>query len=154
MGDDLDRLLDEVWQIAYRVSYSILLSRDEAEDIAQECTFKFYERLEKIDLEGAWRGWVIRVSTNMAIDRWRKMKRVYPLNEAEQKGEEGHDLIRFLERCLAKLPLMQRAVISLFYLEERTVKEISELFNISEGTVKSHLFRGRKGLRNCLKEYL
>jgi RNA polymerase sigma-70 factor (ECF subfamily) len=55
------------------------------------------------------------------------------------------------EQYLARLPEMQRAVITLFYFEERNLKEVAALLDLPEGTVKSHLHRARRALGDMLE---
>ena len=55
-----------------------------------------------------------------------------------------------LHRCLAALPDVQREVITLFYLQEKSVKDVADLLDLPEGTVKSHLHRARRALAAML----
>ena len=53
--------------------------------------------------------------------------------------------------CLARLPELQRTIITLFYFEERSVKEVAMVLDLPEGTVKSHLHRARRALGEMLE---
>jgi RNA polymerase sigma-70 factor (ECF subfamily) len=57
-----------------------------------------------------------------------------------------------LERCLERLPQIQRDVITLFYLQEKSVEEVARMLDLPEGTVKSHLHRARLALAAMMKE--
>lgn len=53
-----------------------------------------------------------------------------------------------LEQCLSRLPETQRESITLFYLEEKSVKEVADILDLPEGTVKSHLHRAQFGVHS------
>jgi RNA polymerase sigma-70 factor (ECF subfamily) len=57
-----------------------------------------------------------------------------------------------LAQAIARLPEIQRNVITLFYLEEKQVDEVARLLDLPEGTVKSHLHRARRALAAIMKE--
>jgi RNA polymerase sigma-70 factor (ECF subfamily) len=56
-----------------------------------------------------------------------------------------------VQQYLAKLPEIQREVITLFYLEERSIEDVAEILDIPEGTVKSHLHRARRALGEIME---
>jgi RNA polymerase sigma-70 factor (ECF subfamily) len=67
---------------------------------------------------------------------------------------EGRDLKARLEREMACLPGLQRTVLTLYHVDEMSYIEIGEMLGMPEGTVKSHLFRARKRLKERLmKKY-
>jgi RNA polymerase sigma-70 factor (ECF subfamily) len=57
-----------------------------------------------------------------------------------------------LERCLERLPEVQRDVITLFYLQDKSVEEVARMLDLPESTVKSHLHRARLALAAMIKE--
>ena len=69
----------------------------------------------------------------------------------ENVGEE--DLREHIERALHELPTLQRAVVILRHMDGLSTKQVSRILRCSEGTVKTHLFRGLKKMREKL-EYL
>ncbi len=147
--DALDRLLDWAREYSYRIAFYVLFDREEAEEVAQECTWRFFKNIEDMSPLGSLKGWIRRVSVNLSIDRIRKHSRLVPLEGQALSSLPSNKSIIPVERCLGCLTSIQRTVITLFYIENTPIQEIAEVLGISSGTVKTHLFRARKKLKEC-----
>ncbi len=64
-------------------------------------------------------------------------------------GEDAEDL-QELERALARLPIIEREVVTLFYLQELSLNEVAEALKVPVGTIKSRLFRAKRLLRQAM----
>jgi RNA polymerase sigma-70 factor (ECF subfamily) len=124
-------------------------SRPASEDAVQEALLRAWERSEKGEEIDSLEGWVTTAALNLARSG---LRRVIAERKARSRlrGIAGTDLIGpervDVERALAKLPRRQReAVVCRYYLGMDT-KEIARVLNVSEGTVKSTLFRARAAL--------
>ena len=124
-------------------------SRPAAEDAVQEALLRAWERSEKGEEIDSLEGWVTTVALNLVRSG---LRRVIAERKARSRlqGIAGTDLIGpervDVERALAKLARRQReAVVCRYYLGMDT-KEIAKVLNVSEGTVKSTLFRARAAL--------
>ena len=157
---------DKVYQLCYRM----LGNRHEAEDIAQEAFIRAYVNIHSYDLNRKFSTWLYRIATNLSIDRIRKKKPDFYL-DAEVAGAEGltlysqvaadvalpEDQVESLElqetiqKEILKLPEKYRAAIVLKYIEELSLKEISEILELPIGTVKTRIHRGREALRHQLR---
>lgn len=157
---------DKVFQICYRM----LGNRHEAEDIAQEAFIRAYVNIHSYDLNKKFSTWLYRIATNLSIDRIRKKKPDYYL-DAELAGSDGltmysqiaadaalpedeletMELQELIQAEIMKLPDKYRSVIVLKYIEEFSLKEISEILDLPVGTVKTRIHRGREALRNQLR---
>ncbi|MFS0820927.1 RNA polymerase sigma factor SigW [Bacillus sp. HNG] len=157
---------DKVFQICYRM----LGNRHEAEDIAQEAFIRAYVNIHSYDLNKKFSTWLYRIATNLSIDRIRKKKPDYYL-DAELAGSDGltmysqiaadaalpedeletMELQELIQSEIMKLPDKYRSVIVLKYIEEFSLKEISEILDLPVGTVKTRIHRGREALRNQLR---
>jgi RNA polymerase sigma-70 factor (ECF subfamily) len=134
-----------------RMAYKLTGNSDDAKDLAQEALWRLYKSMERIDNSKSLRFWLHKVISNLAIDSWRKSKREVPLVEDLIVSINSKDkLLLKLDECMKKLPLKQKTVLVLFYTEGYRVKEIAEILDCAEGTVKAHLFKGRENLKNCL----
>ncbi len=165
-GEIVEMYKDKVFQISYRM----LGNRHEAEDIAQEAFIRAYVNIQSYKKEFKFSTWLYRITTNLCIDRIRKKKPDYYL-DAEVAGTEGltmysqipsklrlpeedveslelHDTI---QNEIMKLPEKYRSVIVLKYIEELSLKEISEILDMPLGTVKTRIHRGREALRKRLQ---
>lgn len=128
-----------------------------ADDIAQEALIKAYLSLDRIENDGKFKSWVFRIAYNTFINN-RRNKSLY-LSEYElkyhQSPERSDDYFRYEElyQALTQLPVSQRTVILLYYLQNYTVREIAAILTISEENVRQHLSRGRQRLRKLLTSY-
>lgn len=154
----------------YQHCYRMLGNVHEAEDIAQEAFIRAYINIDSYDEKRKFSTWLYRIATNLTIDRLRKRKPDYYL-DAEIKGSKGLTMYSHvqadnrlpdeevegleLQCCIHKeiyaLPPKYRAIIILRYLEEFSLKEISEVLDIPLGTVKTRIHRGRETLRKKLR---
>jgi RNA polymerase sigma factor (sigma-70 family) len=146
--------------------------RAEAEDLAQEALARAYTSWRKVaDHDEAW---VIRVTTNLAIGRWRKYRRVVSRDamggaaegagagggaggdRSDRAGPHGRvphaDLLDHLElmAALRSLSRRQREVVALRYLADLPEAEVAAALGCATGTVKQHAHRGLAALRRRL----
>ena len=142
----------------------ILNQREDAEDAVQNCIIAISRHTECIDLydEARTLSFVYTVISHCAIDIYRKNKKSRQSNlniddVAEQAGNidiENEVLVSMeLKRVVAaieKLDFGYREVLSLFYLNEMSPREISDLLEIPYNTARSKISRGRKKLLDSL----
>lgn len=152
--------LRESSALAVRVAYSVLRQRQDAEDVAQEAFARAYSRFAAgLRDPVRFRGWIVRVSWRLAIDRWRSDRRRSAREDraeiparaetAEELADESRRAAR-LWKAIDALPEKLRIVIVLAAIEGHDVKEIGELLGIPAGTVKSRMFLARKALAEKL----
>jgi RNA polymerase sigma-70 factor (ECF subfamily) len=130
----------------------------EAQDNLQDSFIKIFDNVDKFKFKGSFEGWCKRITINTALARYRKHD-VYELfNEdqlAEQEDviEENEDIsLQFLLEIVQQLPNRYRLVFNLYVLDGYSHKEIAEILDISEGTSKSNLARGRKILKDKVQK--
>lgn len=139
-----------LFDLAYRVAFRILGSREDAQDVAQEALARAGERWAR--LAGGPHGWVARVAFNLAIGRWRRARRAAALtavargDHADPHVAERLDLVA----ALKTLPKRQREVVVLRYLADRPESEVAALLGCTPGAVKTHASRGLAALRAAL----
>jgi RNA polymerase sigma-70 factor (sigma-E family) len=149
--DGFDQAFEGLYRIAYRVAFRILGDRGDAEDVAQEALARAAIRWSR--LKDRPEGWVTRVASNLAIDRYRRRKRPPPLLTGPvgvvdpHLGERG-DLVVALRR----LPRRQREAVVLRYLGDLSEVQVALEMGCSVGAVKSHGARGLSALRRHLTE--
>lgn len=156
---------DKVYQISYRMVGNV----HEAQDIAQEAFLRAYMNIESYDTNRKFSTWLFRIVTNLSIDRLRKKKPDYYLDQ-EVEGSDGltfssqiaatgelpedqvitHELQEWIQKEILNLPLKYRSAIILKYIEDLSLKEISEVLDIPVATVKTRIHRGREALRKKL----
>lgn len=126
-----------------------------AEDIAQETYLKAYLAIENITRVSNFNAWIIRIGYNTFLNHTRNRHFHIPIEEAKimKAKEETDGDFRYenLYQALESLPIKERSVIVLFYLEGYSSKEISNILEISDEAVRQSLSRGRKKLKSLLK---
>ena len=148
---DFDEMFPDLFRAAYRVAYRLLGSREDAADCAQEACARACVRWDKLARSGSPLPWVIRVSGNAAIDRWRRQRTAAATPAGRDEAQAGPDADRVdLRRALDGLSRRQREVVVLRYLADVSEAETAILLGCSIGSVKTHAARGLAALRTAL----
>lgn len=148
-------MFERYTNLLYRLCYSILLVREDAEDAVQDVFLKYYRKQPTFADEDHEKAWLIRVAVNHCKDilRRRKLREFIPFSEVEEllaeKEAEADD--SGVLQALFELTDRYRIVMILHYLEGYPVKEVARLCGISQSAVKMRLSRGREQLKERLK---
>lgn len=147
-------LIDENRLNLYRVARGILRNEEDIKDALQNTLVKSFKNISTLQNNGLFKTWLIRILINECNEVLRKNKRNIPLNEEIGESLGGYsdqyknmDLIRVID----SLSDEYRTIITLFYFEDISVKDISNILGISEGTVKSRLSRAREKIKSKLE---
>jgi RNA polymerase sigma factor (sigma-70 family) len=146
--ESFDARFAHLFDVAMRPAIRILRSAAPAEDVAAEVlarTFVDWSRLEGAPWLDAW---IVRVSTNLAIDQVRRSSRRFPRIAVADSGELEVRLD--LATAVAQLPRRQREAVSLRYFGDLSERDVAALMDVSVGSVKTHLHRGLATLRERL----
>jgi len=142
----------------YRLAFSLTRDRARAEELAQDVFVKVWQALPRFDGRASLSTWLYTVARNTCFSalRYDARRRMQPLDEAKEPaapggGAAGEAHESGVWRLVDGLPEPQRRVITLFYLEDRSLREVSALLDMPEGTVKSHLHRARRTLAERMK---
>lgn len=151
-----ERLMDLCQDKVFRLAVSILRDRSRAEEAAQESFLKLWQALPTYDGRAAPSTWLYAIARNTCLatlrsERYRKMQDIDgPTIDAPAAravaGDDAH-----VRELLERLPDVQRRVISLFYMEQRSVADVANLLGLPEGTIKSHLHRARRELARLME---
>ena len=150
----LERLLDLYQKKVFRLAVAMLKDRSRAEEITQDVFLKVWRALPSYDGRAALSTWVYTIARNTCLSAVRNesYRRTDPLDDSREPAA-GSTVARDveLEQGLSRLPDVLRHVITLFYLQDRSVKEVAAMLDLPEGTVKSHLHRARRALGEMMK---
>lgn len=153
------------WHLQFcKLAFWYCKDKDVAKDIAQESWVLIFKKLETLKDPQKFKSWAISIINRRAIDWIRKTNREHhklhkfydetPKSTSLDKDDNLPDtLISMMKREIDQLPVHQQVVLKLFYTEEYSLKQISELLKISIGTAKSRLFHARERLKQKMKKY-
>lgn len=134
----------------YRVCIVILCNEHDVQDAIQDTFCRYLEKKPEFRDEEHEKAWLIRVATNICRDmiRFRIRHPKVSIDEIENTLEAPEEKEIFKE--LLELPVKQKTVIYLHYVEGYQIKEIAGILGITESAVKLRLLRGRKQLRDAV----
>ncbi|MBU5255788.1 RNA polymerase sigma factor [Tissierella praeacuta] len=148
-------LIDENRLNIYRVARGILKNEEDIKDAIQNTLIKAFQNVRTLKKDEYFKTWLIRILINECNQILRKNKGNMFLDEnVGGVGEQYTDDYKNMDlvRAINLLDEELRILITLFYFEDISVKDISKILNISQGTVKSRLSRARSKLKETLGE--
>jgi RNA polymerase sigma-70 factor (ECF subfamily) len=158
----LGALYDRYRHVVYRTALAVTADRYAAEDILQETFLRLQKHVERVDPDRPIEPWLYRVSVNLSytylrrrrwqslgIDEW--LDRVIGPPRSAEHRLERHETWEAVSSALTKLPVQQRIVVVLYYLDGLSLREIADVLECPVGTVKSRLHYGRENLRRALE---
>ena len=135
----------------YRVAKSILHIECDIEDAMQNTIILAYEKINKLKKNDYFKTWLIRILINECNKVHKKNKKTISLEKVKEESTPSPQCINIdLYNALNNLDEKLRLVITLFYFEDMTTKEISKAIGISDNAVRTRLFRGREKLYKLL----
>ena len=173
---ELEQFITEYGREIYSFCVSLCGSRQEADDLYQDTFLTALEKIDRIDIAGNIRSYLLSVAVRLWKNRRRKRAWRRRIAQEQELNEQTADRItagemqdvsvlpeeRILEeerltavrRAVSRLPDRLRVPVLLYYMEERQIMEISEILRLPEGTVKSRLHQARKRLERELESVL
>ncbi|MGB0133060.1 RNA polymerase sigma factor [Dokdonella sp.] len=163
-----ERLVRLYQKLCWHVVYRMVKHPQDTQDLCQEAFLRVHQYLHQYRNESALKSWVAQVAYSVA-KRHLERKRI-PISEpsADPDGESPLDRVSDdfdleaacidgqsaaqLHEAIDCLPPLQRTILTLYHLDEIPIGEISIITGLAVGTIKSHLFRSRKQLRDTLDD--
>lgn len=137
----------------FRLAYSIVLNKEDAEDSVSETVYKAYSHLAELKNRKKIKSWLFQILVNESKNCLKKRNQIELVEDTSLFSQEGgesettYDLLEFVYKLADNF----REVVILYYFEEFRVKEIAKILSVSEGTVKSRLSRARVQLKGVLE---
>lgn len=167
--EDFERLVRENQAMVFRTLARLTGSMERVEDLAQEVFLRLYRALPGFRGDALVSTYLYRIVVNVAQEEWKRRRREdrplvsiseetdWPLEERlsdpaknpEQQLEE-RELATIAEEELQQLSEAERAVLILYHQEEQSYEQIAAALHMPIGTVRTHLHRGRKRLRESI----
>lgn len=157
--------VDTYKDMAVNIAFRICRNSAEAEDIAQMAFIKAFQNLHTFKRGSKFSTWFYSIVYNTAISEIRKSVHKTEFVEYKHAGLEAEysefdtlDAISQKERkamineALAKIPETEAVALSLFYLEENSIKEVAQIMALTPANIRVKLHRGRKNLAEAIRE--
>ncbi len=158
----LGLLYDRYQHMVYRTAIAITGDSEAANDLLQDVFLRLYRFADHIDSKRPLEPWLYRMTANLSYTWVKRNHRWYqPLEDLADwlvGGEsnvplsqvESQDDWHLVQQAVLDLPLPQRIVVVLYYLNDLSIQEIAEILEVPVGTVKSRLHYGRHALKKNL----
>ncbi|NOW99032.1 RNA polymerase sigma factor [Mucilaginibacter sp. SG564] len=159
-------LVKQYEKLVFFVVNRLVQHLQDKEDICQEVFIKVHQSLPKFRFQSKLSTWIARIAYLTAVDHVKKSKAArqadYPENidhyhfseDSPESELVKKDTAAYVNLLIEQMPLQYRTVLTLYHLNEFTCPEIEQITGIPEGTVKSHLFRARKLLKEKIEHDL
>jgi RNA polymerase sigma-70 factor (ECF subfamily) len=160
-------LIDRYKQMVFTLACRIIRNKEDAEEIAQDTFLKAHNALETFKGESKFSTWLYKIAYYRSLDQLKKKKRhissvsldqYRPTDIKEMSGVldelERQDRVRIVKAAINRLNEEDAAIVTLFYFEELSIREIAEIVSLSPEVLKVRLFRSRKQLAILLSSTL
>jgi len=158
----LGNLYDRYRQMVYRTALAITGDPEAASDLLQDVFLRLHRFSARIDPQRPLEPWLYRMTANLSYTWVKRRNRwIKPLEDLAEwlvgasrnqpyELAERNDEWQQVQHAVSNLPLSQRVVVVLYYLNDLSLQEISEILDVPVGTVKSRFHYGRNSLRQAL----
>ena len=149
------KLMELNKQSMVKVAKSYLTCEEDVADAVQEAILSCYEKLDSLQEPKYFKTWLIRIVINKCKDILRQNRQMYLLDEMPERGawDTTQSDLEFME-LLESIDEKYRIILVLYYAEGFKTREIAEILNMNERTVKTRLIRGREKFARKYQEVL
>ena len=161
--EQYEYFLDRYGQQVFVLVDRIVSCQEDAEELTQDVFLKAFQQLSSFKAESSFSTWIYRIATNLAISAVRKKRNdVLRLDDSvfanlsdtqvdEALEDESEGQMERLQQAMNQLEADERALITLYYLEEKPLAEVAFILGMTEGNAKVKLHRIRKKLYVLIK---
>ncbi|WP_062057748.1 RNA polymerase sigma factor [Aquimarina longa] len=160
-------LVERYKVIVYTVVFRMVKNKEQAEEVAQDSFIKAFESLGTYRGDAKFSTWLYVIAYRKSLDAIKANKRIMTSELIEEISESEiglvGDALSFLQakekkeiisNSIMKLPADEAAIVTLYYFEEKSVKEIVEIVGLTANNIKIKLYRSRKKLYSILKYHI
>jgi RNA polymerase sigma-70 factor (ECF subfamily) len=161
--EQYEYFLDRYGQQVFVLVDRIVSCQEDAEELTQDVFLKAFQQLSSFKAESSFSTWIYRIATNVAISAVRKKRNdVLRLDDSvfanlsdtqvdEALEDESEEQMERLQQAMNQLEADERALITLYYLEEKPLAEVAFILGMTDGNAKVKLHRIRKKLYVLIK---
>jgi RNA polymerase sigma factor (sigma-70 family) len=160
-----ESIVEQHQRLVSHIVFRMIQYKPDREDICQDVFLKVYENLGGFKFEAKLSTWIAKIAYNTCLNYLEKKKIALfdDLSPDERSLEtvpgsmanpeelvEEREISVLLRSEIDRMPVHYRTILTLYHLDQMSYKEIGETMDLPEGTVKSHLFRARRLLKDRL----
>jgi RNA polymerase sigma factor (sigma-70 family) len=162
-----ETLVHDYQKLCWHIAFRMVRDPDDARDLCQEIFLRVHRQLHQFRFECPLNAWIGRIAYSIAL-RHLERRRAGPITYLDDQNESASEwlvdetfdleaasgdeqLAARLRQAVDALPAVPRTLVTLYHLQELSIAEIATITGMSEGTIKSHLFRARSSLRDWLQ---
>ena len=154
-------LVERYKRLVYTIAYRMTGRTEDAEDLTQEVFLPAYAALPRFQLSRPFAPWISRIVSNLCLnwldrqkrEQWASGERDQHYSVSAEEIVQSNELDQALQQAILRLPPRYRLVFTLRYLEEHDCRQVAEIMEIPEGTVKTYLYRARQKLQKELRHF-
>ena len=156
--------LEEYSKPVFNLIFKIIHTQEDAEELTQDCFIKAFKKLSSFKRKSRFSTWIFRIAYNTAISATRKKKREFPViddfvlnnitdDEVDELLEKENKEIELnkMEKTIDSLNDEEKSMLILYYNENKSISDLSDIFEVSASNAKIKLHRIRKKLYLLLK---
>jgi len=160
-------LVEKYQHMVFTLALRMLKSKEKAEEVAQDAFIKAYKNLESFQGKSKFSTWLYKIVYFACLDELKRANRTFNPEDIEKlpaielddtksglENLEDADRSQLIKDALAKLNEQERVILTLFYFEEQSLKELSQILDMTPNNVKVKLFRARKKMAVFLKNVI
>jgi RNA polymerase sigma-70 factor (ECF subfamily) len=165
-----EALVERHKRMVFNIAWRILRNRENAEDAAQEAFLRAFRSVGTFRGQAAFSSWLYQITTNTCLSFADSayVRRTVGRSEEDLQGSDRQlpdgdtspeeiaareDFGERIRGLVEKLPPMYRAVVTLYYLNDQSYREVAKILGIPLGSVKTRLHRAKRLLRECVLEH-
>lgn len=153
-------IIDRYQKKLIRYVNNLIKNEEKAVDVVQESFIKAFVNLNSFNIKKKFSSWIYRIVHNQAINIAKKCQKETPLMENwdfesadnVEKDFEDREIIEKIEKCLKEIPLLYSEPLSLYYIDEKSYEEISDILRIPMGTVATRINRAKKIMKKICQK--
>ncbi len=160
-------LVEKYQHMVYTLAMRMLKSKEKAEEVSQDAFVKAYTNLDSFQGKAKFSTWLYKIVYFGCLDELKKTKRSFNPEDIEKVPNieldntksglerlEDADRSQLIKDAIAKLNEDEQVILTLFYFEEQSLKELSQILDMTPNNVKVKLFRARKKMAELLKNVI
>lgn len=160
-------LVEKYRKMVYTLALKLLKRPEDAEEMAQDTFIKAYQKLDTYEGKSKFSTWIYSITYNACISELRKRRIDFKSLEEQRFSDQDemkmHDFYseskkedqeKYLNLALSKLPEDDQVLVTLYYYEDQSMDEISEITGLTVSNIKVKIYRARKKMYSLLHEML